>query len=137
VEAAIVVALFDRIVKTHRGIRPQIAQTALERSWALSRELDCDVWLKADHLMPTGSFKVRSGDIRSGRSALGGAHISPTSTMATESSDRGSLPAVKIPSESRDITLTWPRNWVRADTSRSVNPSASSASAVARGTSTS
>jgi threonine dehydratase len=25
----------------------------------LSRESECDVWLKAEHLMPTGSFKVR------------------------------------------------------------------------------
>jgi threonine dehydratase len=54
-----VVALFDRIIEAHNGIRPDVPQTALERSWALSHELGCDVWLKAEHLMPTGSFKVR------------------------------------------------------------------------------
>lgn len=43
----------------HRGIRPQVPVSTLERSRLLSGELGCDVWLKTDHLMPTGSFKVR------------------------------------------------------------------------------
>jgi len=53
------VTLFDRIVDAHRGIRPDVPVTLLERSTLLSRESGCDVWLKAEHLMPTGSFKVR------------------------------------------------------------------------------
>ncbi|MFI5610875.1 threonine/serine dehydratase [Amycolatopsis sp. NPDC051903] len=51
--------LFARILEAHRGIRPQVPLTTLERSTRLSRELECDVWLKTEHLMPTGSFKVR------------------------------------------------------------------------------
>jgi threonine dehydratase len=31
----------------------------LERSTRLSAMLGCDVWLKADHIQPTGSFKIR------------------------------------------------------------------------------
>lgn len=52
-------SLLDRILDAHRGIRPQVPVSSLERSRLLSDELGCDVWLKADHLMPTGSFKVR------------------------------------------------------------------------------
>jgi threonine dehydratase len=51
--------LFERIVDAHRGIRPDVPVTMLEHSMLLSRESGCDVWLKAEHLMPTGSFKVR------------------------------------------------------------------------------
>ncbi|GAA1193779.1 threonine/serine dehydratase [Pseudonocardia alaniniphila] len=51
--------LFGRIVDAHRGIRPDIPVTMLVQSTLLSRESGCDVWLKAEHLMPTGSFKVR------------------------------------------------------------------------------
>jgi threonine dehydratase len=52
-------SLLDRIMDAHRGIRPEVPVSTLERSRALSGELGCDVWLKTDHLMPTGSFKVR------------------------------------------------------------------------------
>ncbi|MFF4597868.1 threonine/serine dehydratase [Amycolatopsis sp. NPDC001319] len=51
--------LFDRILDAHQGIRPQVPVSTLERSRLLSDELGCDVWLKTEHLMPTGSFKVR------------------------------------------------------------------------------
>lgn len=51
--------LFERILEAHEGIRPDVPVTTLERSTLLSRELGSDVWLKTDHLMPTGSFKVR------------------------------------------------------------------------------
>ncbi|MCR6483056.1 threonine/serine dehydratase [Amycolatopsis sp. OK19-0408] len=52
-------SLLDRIMDAHRGIRPEVPVSTLERSRLLSAELGCDVWLKTDHLMPTGSFKVR------------------------------------------------------------------------------
>src|SRR3569833_638310 len=52
-------SLLDRIMDAHRGIRPEVPVSTLERSRLLSDELGCDVWLKTDHLMPTGSFKVR------------------------------------------------------------------------------
>ncbi|MEU4667811.1 threonine/serine dehydratase [Amycolatopsis sp. NPDC023774] len=51
--------LFDRILEAHQGIRPQVPVSTLERSRLLSDELGCEVWLKTEHLMPTGSFKVR------------------------------------------------------------------------------
>src|SRR6266702_2148823 len=51
--------LFNRIQQAHAGIRPQVPVTPLERSEGLSKLLDCDVWLKADHQLPTGSFKLR------------------------------------------------------------------------------
>jgi threonine dehydratase len=53
------VSLFERILEAHKGIRPDVPVTTLERSIPLSRELRSDVWLKTEHLMPTGSFKVR------------------------------------------------------------------------------
>ncbi|WP_443204573.1 threonine/serine dehydratase [Saccharopolyspora sp. 5N708] len=53
------VTLFERILAAHKGIRPDVPVTTLQRSAFLSREAQCDVWLKAEHLMPTGSFKVR------------------------------------------------------------------------------
>ncbi|TDV49982.1 threonine/serine dehydratase [Actinophytocola oryzae] len=51
--------LFDRILAAHTGIRPHVPVTTLEHSGHLSAETGCDVWLKTEHLMPTGSFKVR------------------------------------------------------------------------------
>lgn len=51
--------LFDRILRAHSAIRPQVSVTPLERSRALSAALGCEVLLKADHLQPTGSFKIR------------------------------------------------------------------------------
>jgi threonine dehydratase len=52
-------ALFDRILQAHAAIRPQVAVTPLERSHALSAAIGCEVLLKAEHLQPTGSFKIR------------------------------------------------------------------------------
>ncbi len=51
--------LIDRIREAHRAIRPHVMVSPLERSTGLSTALGCDVWLKADHLQPTGSFKLR------------------------------------------------------------------------------
>lgn len=51
--------LFARIEEADRGIRPQVIETPLDRSRTLSDELGSDVWLKADHLQPTGTFKIR------------------------------------------------------------------------------
>lgn len=51
--------LFARIEEADRGIRPQVLETPLDRSRTLSEELGLDVRLKADHLQPTGTFKIR------------------------------------------------------------------------------
>lgn len=51
--------LFADIMRAHAAIRPQVPVTPAERSLALSAELGCEVFLKADHLQPTGSFKIR------------------------------------------------------------------------------
>lgn len=51
--------LFARIEDADRGLRPQVLETPLGRSSTLSVELGSDVWLKADHLQPTGTFKIR------------------------------------------------------------------------------
>lgn len=56
--------LFDAIVAAHARVRPQVAVTPLERSAVLSAETGCDVWLKCDHLQPTGSFKIRGATNR-------------------------------------------------------------------------
>lgn len=52
-------ALIDRIRDAHKAIRPHVMVSPLERSVVLSDALGCDVWLKCDHLQPTGSFKLR------------------------------------------------------------------------------
>jgi threonine dehydratase len=54
-----VTALFDRILEAHTGIRPAVPVTTLEHSAFFSSLAGCEVWLKTEHLMPTGSFKVR------------------------------------------------------------------------------
>jgi threonine dehydratase len=51
--------MIDRILEADRGLRPQVPVSPLERSERISADLGCDVWLKNDHLQPTGSFKVR------------------------------------------------------------------------------
>lgn len=51
--------LFDRIMAAHLAIRPQVPVTPLERSAVLSAQLGCEVLLKAEHLQPSGAFKLR------------------------------------------------------------------------------
>lgn len=51
--------LFRRIMEAHEAIRPKVQVTPLERSASLSQALGCEVLLKAEHLHPTGSFKLR------------------------------------------------------------------------------
>ncbi|CAI1135187.1 L-threonine dehydratase catabolic TdcB [Serratia entomophila] len=51
--------LFDAIVSAHQQLRPQVSVTPLERSVLLSQQLGCELYLKCDHLQPTGSFKFR------------------------------------------------------------------------------
>lgn len=51
--------LFDAILEAHAAIRPHVRVTPFERSSGLSALLGCDVWLKNEHLQPTGSFKIR------------------------------------------------------------------------------
>jgi len=52
-------SLGEAIQEAHRGIRPAVPVSALERSAALSARLGVEVWLKCEHLQPTGSFKIR------------------------------------------------------------------------------
>lgn len=56
--------LFDRIMAAHRAIRPQVPVTPLERSAVLSAALGCEVLLKAEHLQPSGAFKLRGATNR-------------------------------------------------------------------------
>ena len=52
-------SLYENIVLANTAIRPQVPVTPLERSYALSAAIGCEVWLKCEHLQPTGSLKVR------------------------------------------------------------------------------
>lgn len=56
--------MFDKILKAHEAIRPEVAVTPLERSALLSAQLGCEVLLKCDHMQPTGSFKLRGATNR-------------------------------------------------------------------------
>lgn len=67
-------ALIDRIQQAHRRIRPDVLVTPLDRSHGLSAELGCDLWLKADFLQPTGSFKLRGATNKIGIIAEQGEH---------------------------------------------------------------
>ena len=51
--------LFQKIVAAHAAIRPEVSVTPLDFSSALSASTGCDVFLKCEHLQPTGSFKLR------------------------------------------------------------------------------
>jgi threonine dehydratase len=51
--------LFRRIAEAAAGMRPQVAVTPLYSSAGLSELAGADVFLKAEHVQPTGSFKVR------------------------------------------------------------------------------
>ncbi|HMK86888.1 MAG TPA: threonine/serine dehydratase [Steroidobacteraceae bacterium] len=52
-------SLVEGIEEAHRGIRPQVPVSSLERSAALSARFGVEIWLKCEHLQPTGSFKIR------------------------------------------------------------------------------
>ena len=51
--------LHHRIMQAHAAIRPAVPVTPLQHSPGLSALLGCTVLLKAEHLLPTGSFKLR------------------------------------------------------------------------------
>jgi threonine dehydratase len=51
--------LLTRIMEAHTALRPAVQVTPLEHSPSLSQTLGCDVLLKAEHVHPTGSFKLR------------------------------------------------------------------------------
>jgi len=51
--------LINAITEAHAAIRPQVPVSPLQLSGPLSRTLGCTVLLKNEHLMPTGSFKIR------------------------------------------------------------------------------
>ena len=52
-------ALFEAIKHAHAALRPAVSTTPLTRSQHLSATTGVDVWLKCEHLQPTGSFKFR------------------------------------------------------------------------------
>jgi threonine dehydratase len=47
------------IQRAHRRIEKQVLNTPVERPPELERLLGCQLWLKCDHLQPTGAFKLR------------------------------------------------------------------------------
>jgi threonine dehydratase len=47
------------IQQAHRRIAKQVVRTPVERPPELERRLGCRLWLKCDHLQPTGAFKLR------------------------------------------------------------------------------
>jgi threonine dehydratase len=49
----------EDIRQAHRRIEKQVVRTPVERSPELERRLGCHLWLKCDHLQPTGAFKLR------------------------------------------------------------------------------
>jgi len=51
--------LINAITQAHAALRPQVPVSPLQQSGPLSRALGCTVLLKNEHLMPTGSFKIR------------------------------------------------------------------------------
>lgn len=51
--------LFDLIYSAHHDLRPHVAITPLSHSMGLSEISGCEVYLKCEHLLTTGSFKFR------------------------------------------------------------------------------
>lgn len=47
------------IRQAHRRIETQVLRTPVERSPELEQRLGCRLWLKCEHLQPTGAFKLR------------------------------------------------------------------------------
>jgi threonine dehydratase len=91
--------LFDRIAAAHAGIRPQVPVSPLEHSRVLSRELGCEVWLKCDHLLPIGAFKLRgaTNKIRAlGDAAKGGVITASTGNHGVASARAGKLAGVPV-----------------------------------------
>jgi threonine dehydratase len=52
-------SLFDSIQDASNRRPPEMLNTPLLKSEGLSRHFECDLWLKAEHLQTTGSFKYR------------------------------------------------------------------------------
>jgi threonine dehydratase len=52
-------ALFERILDAGKSIRPYVSVTPLYCSGLLSEFAGAEVFLKAEHVHPTGSFKLR------------------------------------------------------------------------------
>ena len=92
-------SLFDRIMEAHAGIRPQVPVSTLERSTTLSAALGCEVMLKTEHLMPTGSFKVRgsANKVRAlGAAAQGGVITASTGNHGQGVARAGKLAGVPV-----------------------------------------
>ena len=51
--------LFADIMAAHVALRPNVRVTPLDHSRTLSRMFGCEVFLKCEHVQPTGSFKIR------------------------------------------------------------------------------
>ncbi len=49
------------VFRARRTIRPYLQPTPLNHYPALARALGCEAWLKCEHMLPTGAFKVRGG----------------------------------------------------------------------------
>ncbi|MFA6116817.1 MAG: threonine/serine dehydratase [Sphingomonas sp.] len=91
--------LFERIMEADKGIRPQVPVSGLEYSAKLSGALGCEVMLKTDHLMPTGSFKVRgsANKIRTlGEAARGGVITASTGNHGQGVARAGKLAGVPV-----------------------------------------
>ncbi len=91
--------LFERIMEADKGIRPQVPVSSLEFSAKLSAALGCEVMLKTDHLMPTGSFKVRgsANKIRTlGEAARGGVITASTGNHGQGVARAGKLAGVPV-----------------------------------------
>jgi threonine dehydratase len=91
--------LFARIQAAHTGIRPRVPVSPLERSRVLSAALDCDVWLKCDHLLPIGAFKLRgaTNKIRTlGDAAKGGVITASTGNHGVATARAAKLAGVPV-----------------------------------------
>lgn len=51
--------IYQRSQQAHLALRPQVRYTPFDRSYALSTQYECELFLKSEHLQHTGSFKFR------------------------------------------------------------------------------
>lgn len=110
-------SLFERILEADRELRPQVPETTLERSAKLSEALGCDLWFKTEHLMPTGSFKVRgsANKVRTlGDAARGGVFTASTGNHGQGVARAGKLAGVPVTVYVPDTTPVGKMNAIRA-----------------------
>jgi len=80
-------SLIDGVEEAHRHIRPMVPVSALERSAALSARFGVGIWLKCEHLQPTGSFKIRGATNKIG--LLGGADARRKGVVTASTGNHG------------------------------------------------